>query len=86
MNNAGTMLVGLRRPPPLAEIAAIPGVTSAQSVEPTLFRIEFANGAEAPDPLVKRAAAGDWGLYQLKPAQTSLEDVFVNLTRREENT
>jgi len=33
---------------------------------------------------VKTAAARNWGLYQLKPAQTSLEDVFVHLTRREE--
>jgi len=83
MHNASTLLVGLRRPPPIAEIAAIPGVTAAHSVEPNLFRVEFRSGGEDPDALVKRAAAGDWGLYQLRPAQTSLEDVFVNLTRRE---
>ena len=26
---------------------------------------------------MKRSVERDWGLYQLKPAQTSLEDVFV---------
>ena len=41
-------------------------------------------GADAAEALVKRSVERDWGLYQLKPAQTSLEDVFVNLTRREE--
>ena len=78
-----TVLVGLRRAPPVAELAALPGVAAADAVEPTLFRIQFAAGADPTDALVKTAAARDWGLYQLKPAQTSLEDVFVHLTRSE---
>ena len=32
------------------------------------------------------AAEKNWGLYQLNPAQASIEDVFANLTRLEENT
>jgi ABC-2 type transport system ATP-binding protein len=85
VHSGRTVLVGLRRPPPLAELAAQPGVASAESAEPTLFRIQFSGDADACDALVRRAVAGDWGLYRLQPAQTSLEDVFVNLTRREEN-
>lgn len=79
-----TVLLGLRRPPPLAELTALPGVAAAEAVEPMLYRIQFAAGQDPTDALVKQAASRDWGLYQLKPAQTSLEDVFVNLTRREE--
>jgi ABC-2 type transport system ATP-binding protein len=82
--SGATVLVGLRRPPPLAELAALPGVANAECIEPTLFRIQFATGGDPTDALVKQAAAHDWGLCQLKPAQTTLEDVFVNLTRREE--
>lgn len=82
--SGATVLLGLRRPPPLAELAAVPGVAAADAVEPTLFRIQFAAGADPTDALVRQAAARDWGLCQLKPAQTTLEDVFVNLTRREE--
>ena len=51
-----------------------------------LLLVQFAAGADPGDALVKQAAARDWGLYLLKPAQTSLEDVFVNLTRREETS
>ena len=79
-----TVLVGLRRPPPVTELAALPGVAAADAIESMLFRIQFAAGADPIDALVKTAAARDWGLYQLKPAQTTLEDVFVHLTRREE--
>ncbi len=85
LHSASTVLVGLRRPPPLAELAAVPGVATAENLESTLFRVRFADAHHGPDALVKRAASGDWGLYQLGPAQTSLEDVFVNLTRREDN-
>src|SRR5262245_12755346 len=81
-----TALVGLRRPPPVEELAAVPGVLSAESAEATLFRVQFSEAEDASDTLVARAVAAGWGLYRLQPAQTSLEDVFVNLTRREENT
>lgn len=83
--SGATLLVGLRRAPPLAELAAVPGVAAADAVDPTLFRIQFSAGADPTDALVKLATARDWGLYQLQPAQTKLEDVFVNLTRREES-
>ena len=79
-----TVLVGLRRPPLLAELAAVPGVASAESAEPTLFRVQFTGEGDASDALVERAVQAGWGLYRLQPAQTSLEDVFVNLTRRED--
>ena len=84
-HSGNTVLVGLRRPPPLAELAAIPGVAFAEQAEPTLFHVQFSGDTDASDALVRRAADGNWGLYRLHPSQTSLEDVFVNLTRREEN-
>ena len=83
--SGATVLVGLRRPPPLAELAALTGVASVEGVQPTLFRVQFAAGADPTEALVRRAVERDWGLHQLKSAQTSLEDVFVNLTRQEES-
>ncbi len=82
--SGATVLLGLRRPPALGELAAVPGVAAAACVEPTLFRLQFTPGGDSTETLVAHAVARGWGLYQLKPAQTSLEDVFVNLTRREE--
>ena len=79
-----TLLVGLRRPPPQGELLAIPGVTAVEGVSGTLWRLRVAEKTDPTDQLVQRAVAGDWGLYQLSPAQTTLEDVFVQLTRRED--
>ncbi|MBI3041442.1 MAG: ABC transporter ATP-binding protein [Betaproteobacteria bacterium] len=83
--SGATLLVGLRRAPPLAELAALPGVAAAESLEAGVFRIQPVAGANPTDALVSQSVARNWGLYQIKPAQTSLEDVFVNLTRREES-
>jgi ABC-2 type transport system ATP-binding protein len=84
IKSGATVLLGLRRPPPLAEIGALPGVGAVEGIEPTVIRIHFAPGEDPTDTLVAESVARDWGLYQLQAAQTSLEDVFVNLTRREE--
>ena len=80
------VVLGLRRPPALAELAAISGIAHAEAASETLFYVSFANGADPTDELVRRAAERAWGLYQLAPAQSSLEDVFVHLTQKEDQS
>lgn len=80
-----TVMVGLRRPPPTAELAALSGIAAVENVSATRFRMQFAPNHDPTDELVKRSVEQNWGLYELAPAQTSLEDVFVNLTYREDN-
>ncbi len=78
------ILLGFRRPPAADEIAAVPGVTRVEPAGDNQFRVSFADAADATDEVVRRAVEKSWGLYQLTPAQTSLEDVFAHLTRKEE--
>jgi len=68
------------------DFAAIRGVARAEAASETVFRVNFANGADPTDELVRRAVEKSWGLYQLAPAQSSLEDVFVHLTQKEEQS
>lgn len=78
-----TLLVGLHHPPPVSELLSLPGVTKADSAGDQLFRVQIAAGADPTERIVALAAQRNWGLYQITPAQTSLEDVFVHLTRKE---
>ena len=78
-----TLLVGLRQAPAQSALAAIAGITGVERIGDTVFRIQCSDGADPTDELVRHAVAGGWGLYQLQPAQTTLEDVFVQLTRSE---
>jgi ABC-2 type transport system ATP-binding protein len=81
IHSGRTVLVGLRRPPPESELKALPGVAAVESAGEKLFRVQFALEVDPTEQLVARSVEKNWGLHHLAPAQTSLEDVFVNLTR-----
>ena len=77
----GTHLrVGLRRPPTLPELLAVPGVTSVDSLEDGRLRIGFNNDHNPAEALAAHAATHGWGLYELSPERMSLEQIFVDLT------
>ncbi|MGZ9006056.1 MAG: ABC transporter ATP-binding protein, partial [Burkholderiales bacterium] len=49
-----TIMLGLRRPPADAEIAAVPGVTAVDRVEPHLYRVQLASDRDPTEQLVAR--------------------------------
>lgn len=83
------LLVGLHHPPALSDIAAVTGVARVERVEhpggggENLFRVHVAAGADPADRIISLAAEKQWGLHQIAPEQTHLEDVFVDLTRQQ---
>ncbi len=81
LQSGRTMIMGLERPPTEAELAAVPGVKAVERVSEKVYRLQLEGNGEPAAQLVARAAERNWGLFQLAPAQTSLEDVFVNLTK-----
>ena len=81
-----TVVVGLRQPPAPGALDTIAGVASVEPVSSNLFRIRFKKGEDPTDELLRRAVGQGWGLYQIQPAQSTLEDVFLNLTQREDNS
>jgi ABC-2 type transport system ATP-binding protein len=78
------LLIAMNKPPKAAELLKIAGVEEAESVSDQLMRVRFADGATPAEAIVQAAVAKGWGLYQIAPDQTSLEDVFVQLTYQEQ--
>ena len=76
-----TVMLSLQRPPPAEVLRAITGVAAASDEGEGRFRLRFAPDADPTAEIVARAGREDWGLRELAPAQTSLEEVFVQLTR-----
>ena len=74
------LLVGFNKTPDAAKLAKIKGVTEVETLENNMARIRFAEGAAPHEAIVEAAVKNKWGLYQIAPDQTSLEDVFVQLT------
>jgi ABC-2 type transport system ATP-binding protein len=78
------LLIAMNKPPKAAELLKIAGVEEAESVSDHVMRVRFADGATPAEAIVQAAVAKGWGLYQIGPDQTSLEDVFVQLTYQEQ--
>ncbi|GAB4355573.1 MAG: ATP-binding cassette domain-containing protein [Immundisolibacter sp.] len=71
--------VALRRPPPAEHLTRIDGVASLTPQGEGRWLVYFDANADPTDALVRAAAAGDWGLYELTRPRLSLEDVFLEL-------
>ncbi len=81
----GRLILGLRRPPPLAELEALPGVEQVERIDAQHLQIHYAAEADPAESLARHAVEQDWGLFELTPQRLSLEDVFVELTCREDD-
>jgi ABC-2 type transport system ATP-binding protein len=81
-----SLLLGLRQPPFTDALRAIDGVTGVEALQGHLFRIRFEPGRSPAETLARAAVEGGWGLTQLCLEHTTLEDVFVELTRKETAT
>ncbi len=79
-----TLLVGFSRPPTLAEFQNLTGASDAQILEKGLFKVHCTADSTRAETITQAATAHAWGLTQLSPERTSLEDVFAGLTRTEE--
>jgi ABC-2 type transport system ATP-binding protein len=78
------LLIGLHHAPNTDELLKINGVSEAEVLASGLIRVRFEDGAAPAEAIVQAAVQQGWGLYQIAPDQTSLEDVFMQLTYQEQ--
>jgi len=79
------LLIGMHTPPSVSEILSIAGITDAEMLPSGLMRVRFAENAAPAEAIVQAAVQNNWGLHQIAPDQTSLEDVFMQLTYQEQS-
>jgi ABC-2 type transport system ATP-binding protein len=79
------LLIGMHTPPSVSEILTIAGITDAEVLPSGLIRVRFAEHAAPAEAIVQAAVQNNWGLHQIGPDQTSLEDVFMQLTYQEQS-
>lgn len=76
--------VGLRNVPAFDALLAVPGVTRVEETA-GMLSVEFTeDNGNVAESIVTAAVSGGWGLYQIAPDVTTLEDVFLHLTEMEE--
>jgi ABC-2 type transport system ATP-binding protein len=80
---ATRLYVALERPPALARLQALPGVTGVEQVRPDAFRLATAPATTAAE-VARRVVEAGWGLLELTPQREDLEQVFVSLLAGEQ--
>ena len=77
------LLIGFNNSPSIEALMQIKGVTEAELADNNMLRVRFAEGSAPHEAIVQAAVKNSWGLYQIAPDQTSLEDVFTQLTHQD---
>ena len=77
------LLLGFARPPTLAIFTQATGISAAKILDSGMFQVPCAAESALIETITQAAAAYSWGLTQLIPQHTRLEDVFSELTRTE---
>jgi ABC-2 type transport system ATP-binding protein len=74
--------VALKQPPSIDRLQQIDQVEQVEIIDDNRFRLSFDSDSIAQS-IVRASIEQDWGLYELVPDHTSLEDLFIELTQDE---
>ncbi|MBI3345553.1 MAG: ATP-binding cassette domain-containing protein [Gammaproteobacteria bacterium] len=81
--DASSLYLGLRNPPLLEKLRAVPGVIAVESLDDGRLRVHHPPQQNPAETLVTMSVQHDWGLYELTPERLSLEQIFVDITQQE---
>lgn len=68
--------------PPLEHLEKLEGVQGVDDLGSGKFRIRFSDGQEVIDQIVKRSAAMDWRLSEIRVEKSSLDNIFAELSKK----
>jgi ABC-2 type transport system ATP-binding protein len=80
--NKQSITVAFKQPPSIDRLQQIDQVEQVEIIDENRFRLSFLSDSIAQS-LVQASIEQDWGLYELVPDHTSLEDLFIELTQDE---
>jgi ABC-2 type transport system ATP-binding protein len=80
--NKHSITVALTQPPSIDRLQQIDQVEQVEIIDDNRFRLSFHSDSIAQS-LVQASIEQNWGLYELVPDHTSLEDMFIELTQDE---
>jgi ABC-2 type transport system ATP-binding protein len=79
-----SLIVAFARAVEPGDLAAVQGVAGIELLEPTRLRLSLVQDADPRDALTALAVQRGWGLRELRMETKTLEEIFVELTSRDE--
>ena len=77
-----SITVALKQPPTINHLKNIDQVERVEAIGSNRFRLNF-NSESPAEAIVQESIKQNWGLFELIPDHTSLEEVFIELTQDE---
>lgn len=77
------LLVTLARPPATVDLAALDGVTEAESIDQHRFRLALEPASAGAERIAEQIVAAGWGLTGLAAEEHTLEQIFVEMTAQD---
>ena len=81
---SGRLRIRLNAPPPVVELAKLPGVTQVDDLGSGQFRLHHDPDVVISPSLLEQARIGGWSVWQMTPEPVGLEQVFVDLMLKQE--
>ncbi len=80
---SNSIIIGLNNAPEVAELKALKDIDDIEILTSSRFRLLHSTESNPAENIAQIAARDNWGLYELRPEQKTLEQVFVELTSGE---
>ena len=80
--STATILVVTRTPPDLDELSKITEISSIETLSGNRLRIHHNINSNPAEKLAELIIGAGWGLLELSPERRTMEEIFVNLTRK----
>ena len=80
---SNSIILGLNNAPAESELQALEAIDDVEVLTETRFRLSHHSEKTPAENIAQVAAQKNWGLYELRPEQKTLEQVFVELTSGE---
>ncbi len=84
-----SLTLALSSPPALETLQQLDGISQVTSLDPHRFHLQLDSTAEMikfAEQLVAQSVSAQWGLYELIPDNTTLEEIFVELTTSDDDS
>ncbi len=80
---SNSIILGLNNAPSETELKSLTHIDDVEVLTKNRFRLLHSTETTPSENIAKIAAENNWGLYELRPEQKTLEQVFVELTSGE---
>lgn len=78
-----SLILGLNHAPSEDELKSLNQIDEVEVLSTTRFRLSHAAEHNPSEAIAKKAADCQWGLFEIRPEQKTLEQIFVELTSGE---